>query len=159
MDEQESPIDQDCKLDIGISWAVKLKTNLFPPLGSEGVATFLSSFNRGFYSVQNTGNGPKMFPLDWVHTELEYELHFSPANPRVTDRTWYEIQPVRTKAVKSSLACNAEVLFLGNFSKIQLPNHFSTYFKVQLLYNGAQDSSFSVCYWLHIAVFLVLLQY
>lgn len=69
MDEQESPIDQDCKLDIGISWAVKLKTNLFPPLGSEAVATFLSSFNQGFYSVQNTGNGPKMFPLDWVHTE------------------------------------------------------------------------------------------
>lgn len=69
MDEQESPIDQDCKLDIGVSWAVKLKTNLFHPLGSEGVATFLSSFNQGFYSVQNTGNGPKMFLLDWVHTE------------------------------------------------------------------------------------------
>lgn len=69
MDEQASPIDQDCKLDTEISWAVKLKTNLFPPLGSEGVTIFLSSFNQGFYSVQNTENGPKMFPQDWVHTE------------------------------------------------------------------------------------------
>jgi len=37
LDEQESPIDQDCRLAIGVSWAVKLMTNLFPPLGSRGV--------------------------------------------------------------------------------------------------------------------------
>lgn len=89
----------------------------------------------------------------WLNSYREYELHFSSANPVMTGRAQYEVQPIKTKVAKSSLAPHAGSIIFHIVSKIQLPHHFSAYLKFQLLFNGAQDSSFSICYWLHAPLF------